>query len=75
MMNKQLVKKIESLPDEVQQAMLLMPVSQLVALVMEKATPQTFQRSKAPSYGALKGKIRMADDFDAPVDGFGAYMP
>jgi DNA-damage-inducible protein J len=29
---------------------------------------------KAPQYGCLSGKIRMADDFDALIDDFKDYM-
>jgi antitoxin (DNA-binding transcriptional repressor) of toxin-antitoxin stability system len=28
-----------------------------------------------PGYGSLKGQVHMAEDFDAPLDHFGEYMP
>jgi hypothetical protein len=30
--------------------------------------------SDSPKFGRLKGKIRMADDFNAPLDDFKEYM-
>ena len=32
-------------------------------------------RTVAPRFGMFKGRIRTSDDFDAPLDGFSAYMP
>lgn len=30
---------------------------------------------RVPKFGCAKGKFRMADDFDAPIDHFDEYMP
>ena len=30
---------------------------------------------KIPQFGCAKGKFRMADDFNAPIDDFNEYMP
>jgi prevent-host-death family protein len=41
-----------------------------VARVMPPAVPE----EPLPRIGALKGKIRIADDFDAPLEQFGEYV-
>jgi len=33
------------------------------------------KKKRAPQFGCAKGKFRMADDFDAPIDHFDEYMP
>lgn len=30
---------------------------------------------RIPKFGCAKGKFRIADDFDAPIDHFNDYMP
>jgi hypothetical protein len=30
---------------------------------------------RVPRFGCAKGKFRMAEDFDAPIDHFSDYMP
>ena len=42
------------------------PVARLVALSTEPQTPRVF--------GQMKGKIQIADDFDAPLDDFKEYI-
>jgi len=32
------------------------------------------QTRKTPKFGSMKGKMRMADDWDAPLDDFKEYM-
>ena len=39
-----------------------------------KLTPVA-RRSAAPKFGMFKGRIRIADDFDAPLEGFEEYTP
>ncbi len=42
------------------------PVAQLTAVRVKKRGPQ---------FGAFKGRIRIAPDFDEPLEDFAAYMP
>lgn len=37
-------------------------------------TAEEIRRRREAGFGALKGKIRMADDFDEPLDDFKEYM-
>jgi DNA-damage-inducible protein J len=50
------------------------PASVLAAdnAIQEKSA--SVARKKTPKFGCGKGKIRMADDFDAPLEDFGEYM-
>lgn len=46
-----------------------------VMLVSGKNAPQCPQnRQRVSMYGALKGKVGMTSDFDAPVEDFAEYM-
>lgn len=40
-------------------------------LKLVRIEPNTVQRKR----GSAKGLVRMADDFDAPLDNFQSYMP
>jgi hypothetical protein len=42
---------------------------ELIILPAENRNP------KKSAFGSMKGKIKMADDFDAPMDDFKEYMP
>jgi hypothetical protein len=37
-------------------------------------TPAETEQKKVPVFGSAKGKYRMADDFDAPLEDFKDYM-
>ena len=37
-------------------------------------TPAKTESQKVPVFGCAKGKYRMADDFDAPLEDFKDYM-
>lgn len=39
-----------------------------------KKEPNSKQNNNIPSFGSLKGKIHLSDDFDAPLDEFKDYM-
>ncbi len=42
---------------------------------LDRLRQKTVDRtSDSPKFGRLKGKIRMADDFNAPLDDFKEYM-
>ena len=49
-----------------------------VQAILEPVTSrdsETLPRSALKGFGCLKGKISMAEDFDAPLDDFKDYMP
>jgi len=56
--------KIDSLPVEMQQE-----VSLFADFLLSKTS-----RKAIPKFGSLKGKIRLSDDFDAPLSDFKEYM-
>ena len=42
--------------------------------IYTEATQAVFNEKTKRGYGSLKGKIQMADDFDAPLEDFKEYM-
>jgi hypothetical protein len=44
-------------------------------LLAKQFSQQIEATKKIPKFGCAKGKFRMADDFDAPIDHFNEYMP
>ena len=56
--------KIESLPVEMQKE---------ISLFADSLLSKTLH-TISPKFGALKGKIRLAADFDAPLSDFKEYM-
>ncbi len=59
--------KFNSLPDDLRKQV----VEFIELLLARKQKPE--QKKKRP-IGLMKGKIRMADDFDAPLDDMRPYM-
>jgi len=46
-----------------------------IIVQLDRLRQKTADRtSGTPKFGRLKGKIRMADDFNAPLDDFKEYM-
>lgn len=43
--------------------------------VVARVLPPEVESRKPPLFGALKGQIRIADDFDEPLEEFQEYMP
>ena len=41
---------------------------------MVKLTAVT-SRTSTPKFGMFKGRIRISDDFDAPLESFSEYLP
>lgn len=37
-------------------------------------TPRQARKRKTPVFGCAKGRFKMSDDFDAPLDDFKKYM-
>lgn len=62
-----LYAKLEALPGNLKQE-----VSDFIDFLLEKSTAQN--KKIIPRPGSAKGKIRMAPDFDAPLDEFKDYM-
>jgi len=62
-----LTKEIETLPSELQQE-----VVDLVELL--KIKHQQKQPLKEREFGFAKGKVKLHEDFDAPLDEFKDYM-
>jgi len=46
-----------------------------IVIVQENAPSVKLVLTTRPGYGALQGRIQMADDFDAPLLDFAEYMP
>lgn len=63
-----LYAKLETLPPE-----LKTEASDFIDFLLEK-TKKKIQKGGAPKFGSLKGKIKMSEDFDAPLDDFNEYM-
>ena len=67
MSNLTLHTKLEILPPDLKKE-----VSDFVDFLLEKSSRQ--KKKIVPKFGSAKGKIRMAPDFDAPIDDFKGYM-
>ncbi len=48
--------------------------NQMLGILNQIKTPITQQTGKQRTFGSSKGLIKMADDFDAPLDDFKDYM-
>jgi hypothetical protein len=59
--------KLETLPANLKQE-----VSDFIDFLIQKSTPK--KKKIVPRFGSAKGKIKMASDFDAPLDDFKEYM-
>lgn len=65
--NVNLYNKINSLPENLKEE-----VRDFVEFLETKTKKNAGKRPRV--FGSLEGKIRMADDFDAPVEDFRDYM-
>jgi hypothetical protein len=59
--------KLETLPQDLKQE-----VSDFIDFLLQKRL--TKKKKAIPQFGSAKGKIKMAPDFDAPIDDFKEYM-
>jgi len=66
-LKEQLINDIKLLPDSTVQAISVI-VKEIIAL-----NPET-QTNPHPVFGSGKGKMWIADDFDAPLEEFQEYM-
>lgn len=62
-----LYTKLESLPPE-----LKTEVNNFIDFLIEKTKKN--KEKITPKFGSAKGKIRMSEDFDKPLDSFNDYM-
>lgn len=60
--------KINSLPAELRKE-----VESFIEALMKRVKPEVPKEKPIP-FGKFKGKIHMADDFDAPLEDFKDYM-
>lgn len=63
-----LYAKLEALPADLKSE-----ASDFIDFLMEKAKKKD-QKVGMPKFGSLKGKIRLSEDFDAPLSDFNEYM-
>ncbi|MFN3999975.1 DUF2281 domain-containing protein [Algoriphagus sp.] len=70
MASQSLLTKLESLPPALKEE-----AKNFIEFLVEKSK-KTKPKSKVkkPSFGSLKGKIHLSEDFDAPLDEFKVYM-
>lgn len=72
MIQPTLLEKLEALPESLQKEVL-----HYAEFLLEKyasSSPQEAAAVKKRKAGLLKGKIKMADDFDAPLEEMKDYM-
>ena len=62
-----LYTKLEALPKDLKQE-----VSDFIDFLIQKKAAT--KQQVVPQFGSAKGKIKMAPDFDAPLDDFKEYM-
>lgn len=63
--------QLSSLPEGVRRQVLDL----IDSLMRRRQPPEPAQQArKKPFSGLLKGRVRIADDFDAPLDDFKEYM-
>lgn len=65
--NVSLYNKINSLPENLKKE-----VQEFVEFLQTKTKKDS--RKSPRAFGSLKGKIQMAEDFDAPIEDFKDYM-
>lgn len=53
---------------------LSLPEKQRLIAILQKTTPISKTQNGERELGKYKGKIKMADDFNAPLDDFEEYM-
>lgn len=72
MTNEQtLIQEIHRLPESLKQEVL-----HFVQFLKQKQTAETKESTprKERKFGSAKGRYKMADDFDAPLEDFAEYM-
>ncbi|BAU15216.1 hypothetical protein LEP3755_57730 [Leptolyngbya sp. NIES-3755] len=73
MSQAEILKSLQQLPEPLQQEVLHY-IEFLKTRYAQSKPQQPEQPAKRRALGALKGKIKMADNFDAPLEDFQDYM-
>lgn len=69
MVHNQLLEKVKRIPPAYQQE-----VEDFIDFILQKKQTSRIPKSTQRKVGLLKGKLQMADDFDAPLEDFKDYM-
>lgn len=69
MAQNQLLEKVRKIPPAYQQE-----VEDFIDFILTKKRVSNEEKEMPRKIGVLKGKLQMADDFDAPLDDFKDYM-
>ena len=69
MKSSEVIHKIEMLPEG-----FLKSVSDYIDFLLMKAKSESVASTSKKKFGTLKGKLWIADDFDAPLDEMKDYM-
>lgn len=73
MIQPTLLEKLEALPESLQ-IEVLHYIEFLSERYLEKPDASELQKKKRGGFGIWKGKVWMADDFDAPLEDMKDYM-
>ena len=68
MSDQDILFQLKQLPENLQQEVL-----DFIGYLLMKHNLDTAHRSK-PTFGSAKGKYKIAEDFDAPLESFKEYM-
>ena len=66
---EKIFEKAQSLPKDAQDALLRM-----AELLTSNVNPASSASAPKPKFGSAKGQIKLAPDFDAPLEDFKPYM-
>ena len=69
MAQSQLLEKVKKIPPAYQQE-----VADFIDFILKKKRVPSEKKDTRRKIGLLKGKLQMADDFDAPLEDFKDYM-
>ncbi|WP_416865343.1 MAG: DUF2281 domain-containing protein [Imperialibacter sp.] len=64
-----LYTKLETLPPDLKKE-----ASDFIDFLIQKKSKKEKGKSHKPVFGSLRGKIKLSEDFDAPLDLFNDYM-
>jgi len=72
MLEREILKNIEKLPESVQQA--VFDYTDFLVKRYAESSPRKGETAKRGGLGIWQGKIWMSDDFDEPLDDLKEYM-
>jgi Protein of unknown function (DUF2281) len=73
MLETTILEHLQQLPESLQQDVLHY-IESLLKQHKESNLPQTTPPNRQQAFGIWQGKVRMSDDFDAPLDDLKDYM-